>query len=158
MTALPIVLLLIGAGLFCAEMFIPGFGVCGVTGIILVVISAVITIATVPAGLFIVLAEISVLAAVVAVIFNYIKRTQLHGKIVLDETLAEDAKAIGDPEYFLGKEGVAKTTLRPFGEAEFNGVTVEVVSDGKYIPINTRIKVTAVEGQRIIVQANENAN
>ena len=154
MAVLPILLLIIGTILICIEMFIPGFGICGISGILLVVASAVITVTSVPFGIFIVLAQISAIAVIIYVVFQYAKHKQLYSKIILDETLAEDVHPIGDLEYFIGKEGVTRTPLRPFGEAIFNGVPLEVVTNGSYIAENVRVKVTSVDGQRVIVTSD----
>ena len=151
----PVVLLIIGTVLICMEMFIPGFGICGISGILLVVISAVITVYSVPFGAFFVLAQISAIAIILYAVFQYAKRKQLYSKIILDETLAEDVHPIGDLEFFLGKEGVTRTPLRPFGEAIFNGIPLEVVTNGSYIAGNMRVKVTSIDGQRVIVSPVE---
>ena len=44
-------------------------------------------------------------------------------------------------EVFLGKEGVTTTVLRPAGMAEFDGVKLNVVADGEYIPKDARVRV-----------------
>jgi membrane-bound serine protease (ClpP class) len=52
----------------------------------------------------------------------------------------------------LSAEGVAITTLRPSGTANINGNKVDVVSDGEMILKNTKIKVTDVKGNRVVVR------
>ena len=54
-----------------------------------------------------------------------------------------------------GKEGVAHSTLRPAGTALIDGVRVDVVSRGEMIAVRTRIKVIAVEGNRVVVTTLE---
>jgi membrane-bound serine protease (ClpP class) len=60
-----------------------------------------------------------------------------------------------DPSHqaLLGKEGLAHTTLRPAGTALIDGVRVDVVTRGELIDARTRIKVIAVEGNRVVVTA-----
>jgi membrane-bound ClpP family serine protease len=153
-----VALLIAGCGLLVVEMFVPGFGVFGISGIVMLVISAVITAVVVPFGIFILLGEAVVVGMVIYSVAVYIQRKQLHGKLILDETLGEVQKDIGDLSYFLGKEGISKTTLRPFGMADFNGIAVEVCSDGDYVPENKQIKVIGVKKNTIIVkQLNANA-
>ncbi|MDR2903962.1 MAG: NfeD family protein, partial [Clostridiales bacterium] len=73
------------------------------------------------------------------------------------ETLGEPRKDIGDLSYLLGKEGVSKTTLRPFGTVDFNGIAIEACSDGSYVPENNRVKVTEIKENTVIVrQCNTN--
>jgi membrane-bound ClpP family serine protease len=152
MGVLPILLLAIGAALLCAEMFMPGFGVCGITGVVLIIISSVITVLTVPYGIFIVLGEVGLVGVTMTMAFNYIRKRQLYGKLILDETLNYEEKEIGDLDFFMGKEGVAKTALRPFGSVDFNGVAIEVCSDGTYIPEATKVRVVSVSNQKIVVK------
>ncbi|GAH71886.1 unnamed protein product, partial [marine sediment metagenome] len=51
----------------------------------------------------------------------------------------------------LGKEGVALTTLRPSGRAEFGEEVLDVVADGEFIAPGARIKVIRVGGNRVVV-------
>ena len=52
---------------------------------------------------------------------------------------------------FLGREGTTVTVLRPTGMAEFDGVKLNVVSDGEFIAQGKAIRVQSVEGNRIVV-------
>ena len=45
------------------------------------------------------------------------------------------------------------TTLRPTGSADFDGVKLDVVSDGEYIEPGCPVEITKVEGRRILVRA-----
>jgi membrane-bound serine protease (ClpP class) len=51
-----------------------------------------------------------------------------------------------------GKEGVAKTILRPSGIAEIAGRRVDVVTEGRFIEFGERVRVIKVEGNRVIVE------
>ncbi len=55
-------------------------------------------------------------------------------------------------EGLLSAEGVAITTLRPSGTANIKGNKVDVISEGEMILKNTKIKVTDVKGNRIVVK------
>ena len=57
----------------------------------------------------------------------------------------------------LGAEGVALTTLRPAGTAEFNGKRVDVVTDSEYIDHGKQIVVVAVEGMRVVVREKKDS-
>ena len=52
----------------------------------------------------------------------------------------------------IGKQGIAKTTLRPSGTAEIDDVFVDVVTSGEHIKEGTLIVVLNVEGMRVIVK------
>jgi len=52
----------------------------------------------------------------------------------------------------VGKEGVAGCDLRPAGFALVEGRRVDVVTEGTLIPAGARVKITAVEGNRVVVR------
>ncbi|HLY76139.1 MAG TPA: NfeD family protein [Planctomycetota bacterium] len=54
---------------------------------------------------------------------------------------------------FLGKEGLAQTTLRPAGIALIEGKKMDVVTAGESVEKGSRVKVTKVEGNRIVVRS-----
>ena len=57
-----------------------------------------------------------------------------------------------DMSYFIDRMGVAQTVLRPSGVADFDGVKLDVVADGEYIPAGAGVRVVKVEGARIVVR------
>ena len=158
MLQLAIVLIIIGAVLICAEAFLPGFGVCGISGLIAFIGGIVLTIISSPIGLFIALGELGVLALLIFTAIRYIKRKQLHGKLILDSVADLEPPEHGDLSYFMGKEGVTKTTLRPYGKVDFNGTGVEASADGQYIPENVRVKVIDVSGRKVTVKPLQTNN
>jgi membrane-bound serine protease (ClpP class) len=52
----------------------------------------------------------------------------------------------------LGAIGSTTTPLRPAGVVRFGDAFVDVVSDGGFIPAESRVQVIAVEGTRIVVK------
>ena len=57
-----------------------------------------------------------------------------------------------DMKVFLGKTGVARSVLRPSGIAEFDGVRLDVVTEGDFIDAGVQVTITQVEGGRIVVR------
>ena len=155
MLYLSIFLLILGAVLFIIEMFIPGFGIFGASGIICVVASSVITVMTMQFGYLIVIGELFLVVLVFFGFFRYIKSKQLYGKLILNETLNVEEREIADPEFFLNKVGITKTPLKPYGSVDFNGVAINVFSDGEYIQGNEKVKVVSVFENKIIVKRTE---
>jgi membrane-bound serine protease (ClpP class) len=69
--------------------------------------------------------------------------------------MAADRGYVSAPESdrrWLGKTGTAISPLRPAGIAEFDGARVDVVSDGGFVDAGSRIEVTRVDGNRIVVR------
>ena len=62
-----------------------------------------------------------------------------------------DATEAGLPK-LLHKGGIAASDLRPAGVAEIEGRRVDVVTQGEMIAEGTRVRVTEVEGNRVVVE------
>lgn len=52
----------------------------------------------------------------------------------------------------VGREGVAESLLRPAGVALIDGRRVDVVTEGTMVDAGSRIKVIAIEGNRVVVR------
>jgi membrane-bound serine protease (ClpP class) len=68
--------------------------------------------------------------------------------------LADDAAGhFADlPRSLVGQEGTALTVLRPAGKAKIHGRTIDVVSEGPFIPAESRLEVIEVSGNRVVVR------
>ena len=157
-TNLPAVLCaIVGIGLLIVEAFMPGFGVAGFSGIVLEVAAVVLMYVNHGAMSAAVTALIALSAAALALTLSL--RSATKGRLsrsgmILNatESAEEGYVAAEDAQVFLDKEGVALTTLRPTGVAEFDGVRLNVLSDGEYVPPETHVKVVRVEGSRLFVR------
>ena len=155
---LPIfVCFLLGLGLLIVEVFMPGFGLPGISGIVLEVVSIVLTYLR--HGGLAALSMTLIILGVVAITISLALRSVNKGKlsksdVILSQTenAADGYVATRDMDVFLGKEGVTSTVLRPAGMAEFDGVKLNVVSDGEYISKNVAVRVDHVEGARVVVR------
>ena len=153
-----IVCFLAGIGFLILEAFMPGFGAPGITGVILEVITLVMTwfehgpVATLAMLLIVLL----VLAIAISTSLRSITRGRLSkSSLVHSETESnEDGyRSIEDLAVFMDKEGTATTVLRPAGIADFEGVRLNVSSEGDYIPAGTTVRIIKVEGAKILVRA-----
>ncbi len=160
MLTISISLLLIGLILLLTEAMIPGFGLPGISGIVALLVSFIITMFYFPIAmaLMIVFGEISAIALIIYMVYRILKRRQLINKLILNETLDQDKNEIGGLDYFLGKEGTTKTALRPYGSADFNGFVAEVCSDGNFILENKKVKVIKITNNKIVVKELSNSN
>lgn len=151
---IPILLmLLVGVGLLVFEMYIPGFGLPGISGIVLLALGFVLLRPTMVQGLIL----FAILAAILCValsicLYSASKGRLSKSKLVLnDVAVPPDAAQTNDMNYFIGREGVTHTALRPAGIGEFDGVKLNVVSDGEFIAKDQPIRVQSVDGNRIVV-------
>lgn len=153
MLQLCIVLLVIGILALTLEIIMPGYdGFIGaVVGIAALVASAVLAIMFVDGGWVFVAIIVCFLAVCGCIARMYIRRGQLHGKIMLSESLAEDLPTI-DFSSLVGKEGKTITTLRPSGEVDFNGIRVQVTTGGPMVERGTLVQVTEAQPQKVLVR------
>jgi membrane-bound serine protease (ClpP class) len=68
--------------------------------------------------------------------------------------LADDAAGhfADHPRSLVGQEGAALTVLRPAGKAKIHGRIIDVVSEGPFIPAESRLEVIEVSGNRVVVR------
>ncbi len=87
---------------------------------------------------------------------RYLPKTSFYHRIVLGASTPR-GPGITIPESRLvvsvGMTGKARTTLRPSGKADFNGHVVDVISHGDYLRAGSSLRVIAVEGPRVLVEA-----
>lgn len=152
MEYIALVLLICGALLLLVEFFIPGFGFFGISGIICIVASAVITIMFVPFGPFIVLAEATILALLGYLAFEYFKRHGKDSRIILNETLNEDKNNAETLRTYIGSEGITRTPLKPFGNIDIDGSYIEACSDGEFIGANEKVLVVREYENKLYVR------
>jgi len=145
-----VICFLIGIGLLFVEMFVPGFGIAGVSGIILLVVSILLQAQSLLEGLILFLA-IGILVTVLALIFY---RSATKGAIAkTDIVLKNEINSNSNIPFSFEKgiTGKTLTTLRPAGSAIFNGIKVDVLTDGEYIAAGTTVAVSQIEGNRVFV-------
>ncbi len=153
-----VVLFIAGMVFLLIELFVPGFGIFGGLGLVCLVLCIVFQAHTVAEGLllFIIIAAIVVLLSLIAA--RSFKRGRLfRSPLVLKDNEEKEAGFVagGDYSRFIGKEGISLTPLRPAGSAQFGDEKADVVTEGEFIPRNTRIAVVKAEGIRIVVKRLE---
>ncbi len=157
-TNLPIAIsLVVGTALVILEVFLPGFGVPGISGLILLAVGVGITIMN--HGMLAALGVLIVLIAVIAIAISVSLRSASKGALdnsplVLKNTALEDGGDNGyeDMRVLLGRVGKACTVLRPSGIGEFDGVRLNVVTEGDFLEAQSDIQIVSVEGRRIVVR------
>lgn len=149
-----LVLMIVGFVLLVIEMYIPGFGVPGISGTILMVGGIALMQPTPLQALLLVLVCVLLLGIAFSLAMHSVSKGRLsRSKLVLNEVLGRsEENADDDLHYFIGKIGQTHTALRPAGIAEFDGVKLNVVSDGDFVAAKRPVRVERVEGNRIVVR------
>ena len=143
----------IGSGLIIVEAFIPGFGVAGISGIILEVVAlrcCWLLHGTVPT----LLALVGVLLLIgIAVFISY--RSARSGRLSRSHLVLNDTETpAGEvkPDSWIGMEGIAVTALRPAGTIEINGTRLNAASSGDFVEKGSAVLVTGMEGDHYVIR------
>ncbi len=143
-----ITLYIIGLTAITIELFIPGaiVGICGVGCVIASVIFAYLHVSNLLGHI---LLGIGICFIPIFFITWYKLLTQTFAVKASEKGFASSKDKKDD---LLSAEGIAITTLRPSGTANINGHKVDVITEGEMISKNTKIKVTDVKGNRVVVR------
>jgi len=150
----PLLCIIAGLAFVIIEMFVPGFGAPGILGVILLAIGVILYARTPLEALILIVIILAILGIALTLVLQSASKGRLGKHLVLNDTLNDSEKfsAVEDLNYFVGSEGVTLTVLRPSGTADFNGVKLDVVSDGEFIPKGSNVIISKVEGNRIVVK------
>ena len=152
-----VVCLLLGMILIIVEVFLPGFGLPGLSGIALV--GAGIVLTGMHFGAPMAVGVLLVVIAILAVLISWVLRQVVHGKTKTDLFLKEkgEYELHEDMQILVGKTGVTTSVLRPAGIGDFDGVRLNVVTEGGFIERDQPIEIVSVDGTRIVVKSMEEA-
>jgi membrane-bound serine protease (ClpP class) len=175
---LEVILFLAGVVFVLMELFVlPGFGVSGILGLILLLTSLVMAMQdfVIPGNesqwkeltqtLCLVLGSFCVFLVGAAFISRRLGSIPVLGSLALkppeerQETFVDKETGKRTPQphplVAVGDWGLAETLLRPAGRALFNGRSIDVVSDGSFVAPGAQIRVVDISGNRILVERIE---
>jgi len=157
--SIELILFILGLVSLILEIFIiPGFGVAGVLGIVLIVASLVLSMQGFVVPSFEWEKELfrrNIAVVGVGVVSSFITFSVLAGLTLGTVQTADSGFTVQTQEEsskLLGKKGVAVTVLRPAGKAEIEGELVNVETDGEYVESGETVEVVEVSGNRVIVR------
>lgn len=156
-------LFMLGIALIALEVFvIPGFGIAGILGIVMMlgsvffVFDGAYNLRT--AVLWLSISVILTSGLIILAAF-FLPETRIFQRFalstVMDTDLGYHASSAEDFQAYLGKVGTALTPLRPSGTARIADKRVDVVTVGDFIPQNSNVRVVEVEGSKVFVEAVE---
>ena len=161
-------LIVVGIGilLLLLEFFIiPGFGLLGISGLIVIL-----------GGLFMLLIPenpltndynsaswafaISTIGGIISIflIFRLLSKTKLWEKLTLptSQKSSEGYNTSIGLEGFVGKLGTSTSDLRPSGWGDFDSKKLFVVTEGEFVDRKEKIEILSVDGNRILVRKISN--
>ena len=154
MPVIAIILFIVGILLLGVEIFSPGFGAAGISGLVCLFVAILFTARTVLEGLILSLILFAAAGILLSIVLYSASHGRLSKKLILREETDAASGFSGTPSYtaFLGKSGMALSPLRPAGAASIDGHRLDVVTEGEFLPAGTIVEVLRVEGSRIIVR------
>jgi len=162
-----ILLFIIGVILLLVEIFvIPGFGIFGIAGIVLMISSLFLGLISdfniidwniISFAIIQLAATFIFTTIVIAVLLKYLPKTNMFHRLVLEEKVEVKSGYATKPVLLelIDTEGIALTDLRPSGTAIINGKRIDVVTEGDYVTHGSKIVVKAIEGSKVIVEKKE---
>jgi len=149
-----IILFVAGLTLLIIEMFQPGFGFFGISGIIILVCCIFVTAQSMSQAITLTVFFLLLMLILLGIFLFFMSKGKLPNKLVLrdSETKEDGYTGTKDMQEFLGKTGIVTSICRPVGNVDFDGVKLEVVSRGEFIEKGTQVEVIEIEGNRVVVK------
>lgn len=144
-------LILVGLALVIAEIiFVPGTTLVGVTGFALMAVGISLGFSYFGGSAGWTIAAVTAVASGVVIVYAF--RSNVWGRFSLKTTIDSKVNEGELAGIAAGQEGIALSALRPVGKAELASRTFEVRTLGAYVESGTRIRVTQVSSNQIIVE------
>ena len=153
-TLIMILCYLIGTGLIILEAFMPGFGIAGISGIILEIVAIVLT-STHFGMLWGLIATFAVLLFIgIAVFISY--RSAMKGRLSKSALVLKDTEESGPiapaANEWLDREGTTVTAFRPNGFIEIGGSRLNASTSGEFLAKGTSVRVVGAEGDHLLIK------
>ncbi|MCD6121934.1 MAG: nodulation protein NfeD [Spirochaetales bacterium] len=167
--SLELLLFILGVVLLIVEIFlIPGFGITGITGIILMVTALILSRQgfifpsfewqwdIFKQNLLVVGGSVGGAFIILAALMPILPKSRLFNRLVLETgekaekgftVQTEDVQSIA-----AGEKGRVVTTLRPVGKAEINGRVYVVQAEADFINRGSDVEVVEIAGNKIVVR------
>ena len=164
-----ILIFFLGVILLFLEIFvIPGFGIAGISGIILLLTGIFLALIKHPLQVpkieltqaFNTIGFAIILTAAAAILLiRFLPKSPLWKNIILtsEEKKEEGFRSSLSLDKYIGKSGKTLTVLRPAGKADIEGEILDVVSRGDFIDKDTPVRVVTAQGAELVVEQLKNA-
>ncbi len=148
-------------GLLFELHVLPGHGISGIVGSLLILGSIVLAFGS---GVWILGIETTAISLIVSIaIFIYLLRwlpESAFGRRLAfagAQLPSQGYVAAHELTELVGREGIAESMLRPAGVASVGGIRYQVQTEGDFIPPQTKIIVHRVQGSTIVVKRAQDA-
>ena len=145
---------IVGISLLSLELFIPSFGIIGVTGLALTTYSVMDSFENSQMGLFVIVATGLAVVITMTIFVKLGFRVNLFDSYVLDvgQKSKANKKPVKDLTSLIGCVGITKSILRPTGRIEIDGEFYDAMARAEFIEKETVVTVSDVKDGHIIVK------
>jgi membrane-bound ClpP family serine protease len=166
---LALLLFLLGLVLLAVELFVlPGFGIAGISGIVLLLLSFTLLMvekwpqtpdeyATMGRNFGIFSAGLLISLVTAYMLARLLPSVPIANRLMLpppeEEAVAGGSLPPAQSPALLGAIGVVVTALRPAGKARFDDQFIDVVAEGHYVEVGMRVQVIEIDGMRVVVKS-----
>jgi membrane-bound serine protease (ClpP class) len=177
-----IILFVAGVAAIVVEvLYFPGHGSVAALGVLLIIASLLLSLIstehvplsvnwhggglTIYTSLKMVFGSIIATFCILLGVSRWLPRSRFGRALTLEQAITATAGAgaaqvahhDGGAGGFVGKRGVARTTLRPSGKVEIDGRRYDVVTEGAMVDEGTEVVVVEADGARIVVRGAPDA-
>ncbi len=156
-----VLLLIVGLGILCAEVFVPSGGLLGVITFLCLVVSLIFAYrawGTSHPGVFAVFCVMLLLLVPTVIGFGFylLPRTSMGKKVLLEAPESKDVTPFEKDalrlKKLVGQFGTTLSMLNPGGLVSVRGERLHAVSDGLGIDSGESVEIVEVNGTRIVVR------
>jgi membrane-bound serine protease (ClpP class) len=177
---LEVVLFLAGVLFLAVEVFVfPGFGVSGLTGLLLISVGLVMAsqdflipqtprqLESMFVSMLVLVSSGLVFLVAASVLTRYFGTIPFFNRLIL-KPIPDDRSSLASSDdrntavgktagkkFCIGDKGISVTALRPAGKARFGDETLDVLADGSFVPSGCLVRIDDIQGSRILVSRIE---
>ncbi len=154
-TGMAVILVFLAAiALLMIEALAPGFGVAGLGGLVLIIVSVVMASRTTEGAVISLIVAFVMSIIALILILKYAPKSSYFNRLTLGTMMTSGSGYISTErkEELIGKEGIVTSYLRPSGMVEIDDEPVDAVSEGVYLDRGEKVKVVSLEGRRVVVR------
>ncbi|HNR05412.1 MAG TPA: NfeD family protein [Bacillota bacterium] len=143
-----------GMVLLMIEALMPGFGVAGISGIVLVLASIVMISSSFFQAILLLVGTTAIAVILVVALYRmgYGKRFVKSMILNTEQKNEEGYVSTKGYEKYLGMRGTVATPLRSAGTVIIDGNKIDAVSEAEFIDKGIEVEVIKIEGGRIVVK------
>ncbi|HWR60689.1 MAG TPA: NfeD family protein [Clostridia bacterium] len=147
-------LYVVGLVLLMIEALMPGFGIAGISGVVLVFASIVMISSSFYEAILFLVGTIAVAVLLIVALYRLGYGKRFVKSMILNTEQKNEQGYVSSKGYekYLGMRGTVITPLRSAGTVLIDGSRIDAVSEAEFIEKDTEVEVIKIEGSRIVVK------